>query len=554
MSEPTSYDGLSLEDIMEITAADAANSGAIKDQAHEARRLATQLSEAQKSFEHAFGRINGSIEDQAQPVAGDRLMRSAFAGETADATKNQTVTLFWTTGAGRVGIEAQPRVFEELGHTVTSTHTAMAGIKSERDQWIDLLATDPDDPQLQAKYGPGADPAALKTAINADYDGQARDHMQSVANGYLALVNELPEVQVYQGPRAPGPDESGGEDGGGYRNHASGGDGDTSRGDNLHSRPGPSLSRYSGGTTHTTSDPGRATPYSPVEFPDYRSGPDLQSGLPQTVTPTPNIPSGPAVPTGPGPGNPFIPNPQVIPPVIGSRGPTGGIRQSTSPGNNALRPASRGLVRPVIGERIGKFNTVETGRGATARATPPPNSSRGANRSASKTGGSRPVLGRSRQAGTRGAAKPAPVRLKQNSVPKPTKTFGSTRAGVRAAPRPPQETTGRVIGRRAGQQPSAPKTVVQREFGRAPKSLHGGQDGLNRPVVRNSRALTSAPEATTKPAAARRDREPETTANEWFDTSKLVPPVIRGHRPVEDVDHDPGDFITRYNLGRNRLG
>lgn len=76
-----------------------------------------------------------------------------------------------------------------------------------------------------------------------------------------------------------------------------------------------------------------------------------------------------------------------------------------------------------------------------------------------------------------------------------------------------------------------------------PKVHHGGND-VNRPIIGRRPAKKQSDEELTGRAPG------ELFENEWYDTSGTVAPIIGRKKGTVDDDHDPGDFITRHNLGR----
>ncbi|HZE38938.1 MAG TPA: hypothetical protein VE172_09020, partial [Stackebrandtia sp.] len=90
---------------------------------------------------------------------------------------------------------------------------------------------------------------------------------------------------------------------------------------------------------------------------------------------------------------------------------------------------------------------------------------------------------------------------------------------------------GRVI---RGGTPGEPHRGEPTEFVRKPKDRHGDPDTPNRAVIRNSLALPVAPPTPPEPAPAAG--------------------VVRARRHVEPepLDHDPGPYLTNYNLGRGQ--
>ena len=568
MNDP--YEGLTLDQIFELADADYHNVEHLNGQAESSRMFTNQVQDSIKQFRKALSEIGASMTYQPPPTNGDLALAVAtvFSGLTAEATVMHTQALTESTTVGGDGMEPQGKVIEDISAEVRNTYYKLDDLRFERDALLHLATEDPEHPDLTARYPKAnGDYEALVKAIHHDFDEQGRTRMRSAADGYYALAASLPKIKPYQGPRIPAPESDG------YG---------PPQWDPSWNRPGRPF-------TPTSTTPLDSTPTgsgAPLPPPPGHVAPELQSGG-ALVPPPAGLPT----PTGPLPpgGSVFVPSGPVVPPVIGGRpGVIPPVRPPAAPPvpvNRGTSPAqrfgggNRPVTRPVIGQRGAVPPTrglPPGGRGlpgSGARGVPggmrggsgqPPRGTTGGRGlpglgrgSGGRTVPTRGGLPGNGTGGRRSAQRSGRVRDTGGANRSP-RGFGANRAGVRtsSAAESTPERQGRVIGRRGARTESTPAGPRRGVRGvRVPRVVHGGNETVNRPVIgsRSEAARLAAARA-----FGRAEEEPDTVItsqveeeNEWVDLRGTVRPVITAGGDRE-VEHDPGNFLTRYNLGRGR--
>ncbi|MGH8877465.1 MAG: hypothetical protein ACRD0P_09010 [Stackebrandtia sp.] len=455
------YQELNLDEIIEITASDAAHAPDLREQGKGLKMLADKLDES----------VNFLIAARAGAESG-------FEGISAQKMLHRTTRLVARGSEGHASLRGQPDVFFAISNQAEITHQRMLELRSERD---DKLASSP---------------AGEHESIREKYTHEARDYMRETTSGYVDSLRSTDWMKSYSGPRQPRDGE--GEGPKGFMDHTTPGPSLGQSGTDF----GPSLQNGTalvGPETHNSQQnvatqprPQPSTGMGMVGFGMNQSGKNKSKNKKKRRDETVQTES-----------TEFQPRQQVVPPVIGARDTAGDVREQG--------PTHRGdgLLPPVIGTR------------------PTPMWAPGMS-------GARPAPARS------ASAVPRTPSSRPNA---PSKTFGNTGAGARAVPSRPHPAEGRVF--RGGN--GTPQRPAEPEYTRQPKLRHGDGDNPNRAVIRNSRALTPEPAPTAKPA--------ETPAHpEWRPERPVVAAVIRNRRPTETVeehDHDPGPYLTHYNLGRS---
>ncbi|ADD40586.1 hypothetical protein [Stackebrandtia nassauensis] len=428
-------------------------------------------------------------------------VESTFDGASARALMESMLTLMRRGSEGHQALRAQPDVFFNLSAESNATHRHMLALREEREDWLDRWRRNPADPKVLAKFGGKAGADGMYHAIRDEYDVEARQFMRRTTGGYVDSVKSLQSMQPYDGPRLPREDEANGP-----------------RGFRDLTTAGPSL-----GTRGAVD-----------------SEPTLQSAA--TLVPEATSAQGPA-------------QAQVRQPImttdmgmLGAGGPKPPKAKKKDrkdddkdENRNSLEPATQQTTAPVIGSR--------EGTAAENRETTPVQRHDGL---LPPVIGARPgaigVTGRA--AGVPGGGKPTPP---PPQVPR--RTFTGNVSGVRAVARQyPAE--GRIFrggttDGGGGQERPAPG------YTRQPKAVHGDTDNPNRAVVRNSRAFgaeAAPPPVEPQPFEPTAESSRPSSEREWQTSRPVVAPVIRSrpHVEPEEVEHEPGPFLTHYNLGRER--
>ena len=531
------YEDLDLDQIIQIAGPDKNNAYKIREQALAVESLITQFSDSVALTRDAHSHIEGNISmDSPVPAQGTggipgllnlgAFLQSFMESLSTNAASAQTKLLVESGDGNLPVIDPQTKSFNAIADRVETVYDELVAERETRNIALQLAAQDPEHPDL-AVYK-ATDPTEVAAKIRQHHDQNARTIMVDAAGFYHTTIKGLKTPVPYQGPRVPSPNGPGT---GGWNNPG---------GNGRHTQPGPPLNR-----DRPAPPPIGAPPPAPdVTLPEVSppDGPSLQGPGPQLPVPGPGVPGPPigTMPTPPPggavPPGVFVPVRPVTPPVIGAR--PGGMAPRP-----ALTPPRNGLTRPVIGARPGGM----TGRGAippggrgamTGRGAMPPGG-RGAmtGRGAIPPGGRGAMTGRGTTPPPSGRTQ-APGRAvpPKGGTPVPRQGFGPS-GGTRAKPAARVQ-TGPVRGRtvRTPTPQSVPRGV------RTPKIHHGGND-VNRPIIgRTGKARKRTDESTPTPPG-------DVFDNEWYDVSGTVAPVLGRQKNTED-EYDPGDFVTRHNLGR----
>ncbi|ADD39755.1 hypothetical protein [Stackebrandtia nassauensis] len=515
----TSYEGLNLDQIHQIASADNDSAVEIDEQADGARVLAEAVACAVDRLAEAHRYIGQEDLEQvskALMVDGDRAASSGslaglvsgavtgFEGEAARAAIDRVVRLTEVSESGREQLEPQHKAFSAVADLVRRNHLRITELREEREKWLSVARADPENSRLREEFADavgvwGLDQGRLIQAINDRYDADGRSAMQSSAEAYLRHVESLAPPRPYDGPR-----RSRGGSGGGS---GDGGSATSSPGPTLASLPGAEAPLPAASASAPASSSGVGGP------PLLQTGPVAGPVLPPVTGPT--VPPSASTPGPFGPSGYYVPSVRVTPPVIGARS----ARPFGATGTPPLRPNPNGVVRPVIGQRPGPVAS-----GTTRPVVRPV-----INGAANTVGRGTPA-----GAGGRGAPKPGSrpiVPSRHGRPPQP---------GTRVASDRPVKAEGKVI--RAG---TERLRVESPEFSRTPRNIHGGNENLNRAVIRGSRALTPSP-------AERIEPKPAPAADpDWCAEATVVRPVIRGFRDKRDEPvFDPGPIVTPHSLGR----
>lgn len=525
MHEPTEFDHLTLDEIHKLTAADRDNAPGIDNQADAAQKLARKVSDSLDGIFSARSRIEGGSAESASGTDGWKAVGKVFTGTAASTTFSHISKLTDRTSSGHQAMANQSPVFNDLATHARNSHSNMDSLRTSREAELAALQADPD-----------RDTPAAREAIVTKYNTKARQAAKADKNTYQQHAQRIQPIEKnskkntkkpWVDHTVPPKEQGTGLPKGGPPKLQT---------MTLHDSKTADVKPHHGGNGHHGGNH-NGNQNGPQGKPHlHQNGPHKLGGKPRGgVNESVRTPQPRSVPR-----TQFSQARPVTEPVIGQRANTNtfGVAQSSpntassaSP-SNTTTTANSGVVPPIIGGR-GRAAAMMPGARAPHASTP----------AVVATG------------------KPPNPKSKSIGTPAPTKTFLTSGAGVRWSISPAITAAGRVIGVRGKAQTTRGPAIKPIAFRRSPRQTHGGQDGLNRAVVRNSRALPAqdTPSASTKrvlkPNGPNRN-EPRSDA-EWCDTSRAVPSVIRGARanPVagEAAEHDPGEFLTRFNLGRRRL-
>ncbi|MGH8880327.1 MAG: hypothetical protein ACRD0P_23730, partial [Stackebrandtia sp.] len=168
MSEqPQDFDAIGLDEIVQLSQVD-------NDHAPEVREQALAALDLYRRVDSAITEIGKARENIS--VLEWQAVGEAFAGESGDATRMTVLEMSAVTGLAHEAMESQPGVFAELANRVEATHSHVSRLRTERNQWLALLAENPQDPALKREFAgvldwaPGTDAATLEREIRAHYD------------------------------------------------------------------------------------------------------------------------------------------------------------------------------------------------------------------------------------------------------------------------------------------------------------------------------------------------------------------------------------------------
>lgn len=460
MNDEHPYQELGLDEILQITASDAAHAPQLREQGKGLKALADRLDKS----------VDAMLLARASAETG-------FEGRSASELHERATGLVTRGSEGHAALRDQPEIFFALSDQAEATHQRMLELRGERDAKLEQAPPDE------------------RAGIRESYTVQARDYMRETTSGYVKALRRSDWMTGYNGPRVPRDGEAGGP-----------------KGFVDHNTPGPSLNGFDiggGGGPQLQSGPTLApelgnnlnnggTGHGPVlkqqswiafgsvgvkngrnpkkkrkdtERHDGKTdfdGPVKRDVLPPVIGSRPE-PEMAAVEPAPAPRSDA-----TVPSVIGSR------ESAIAAEQREPLPRNDGLVSPVIGMRPGMMGGMGMGPMVGGGAPAPQGSAP-----------SRP--------------QPAPVVRRSFAT--------NTAAGVRSAGQPQPQLQHSAEGRvfRSEPAPGAPETVrddgpaASAPYTRAPKPVHGGPDNVNRAVIRNSRAFARPP-ADESPS---RETEPE---------------------------------------------
>ncbi|HIV58188.1 MAG TPA: hypothetical protein H9902_09555 [Candidatus Stackebrandtia faecavium] len=365
MNTGNPYQELDLDQIIEITASDAAHAPDLREQGKGLKLLADKLDE--------------SVNNLAVARSG---VKDGFDGDAAQKMVFRATRLVVRGSEGHVAIRDQHQIFFELSVQAEVTHQRMLELREERDNKLSNAAPEEHE------------------AIHKKYTVEARDYMRETTSGYIESLRSSERMKWYAGPRVPRDGEDGGPNG--FEDHTTTGPSLGQNGPILQSgtgiisaevQVGPSQSGTGGSTgVHNGTGVGlfgTGTAGSSRKRKKSAKGDRRQQH---------------AGATGSSEDSPFTPRRDVVPPVIGAR------NSGESAGGGRARRTD-GLVSPVLGGRgpmmgmgmHGMTGASQPGGGQAPR-TPTPQSPKVRPPEPKSIGNS--------GAGTRAPARPQPVRGK----------------------------------------------------------------------------------------------------------------------------------------------
>ncbi|HZE39130.1 MAG TPA: hypothetical protein VE172_10005, partial [Stackebrandtia sp.] len=169
---------LGLDDILEITANDAAHAPALREQGKGLKKLSDQL--------------DASVTAALAARAG---IEGRFEGASGQELHHRATRLVERGSQGHAALREQPGVFFELSDQAEVTHQRVLELRDERD--------------AKLAHAPHGD----HTEIRSTYDEHARQYMRQTTAGYVRSLRRADWMRGYTGPRVPRDGESNGPKG-----------------------------------------------------------------------------------------------------------------------------------------------------------------------------------------------------------------------------------------------------------------------------------------------------------------------------------------------------
>ncbi len=319
------YQGLTLDEIIEITASDAAHAPDLREQGKGLKMLADKLDES----------VNNLIVARSGAMDG-------FEGDSAQKMIYRATRLVVRGSEGHTAIRAQHQIFFDLSDQTELTHQRMLELREKRDNALANAAPEE------------------RKEIRKKYTVEARDYMRETTSGYIQSLRSSDRMKWYTGPRVSRDGEAGGPNG--FEDHTTTGPTLGQTGDNgpvLQSgtavisaevQVGPA--QGTGGTTGVHNGTGLGL---------FGAGTSAGAGRKRKKSSKRNKRQEPAGATERGGTSQFMPHRDVVPPVIGAHN----AGESDQAG-----PAQRrdGLVPPVIGARGPMMGTGMHGMAAPSQS------------------------------------------------------------------------------------------------------------------------------------------------------------------------------------------
>lgn len=311
MNTGNPYQELDLDQIIKITASDAAHAPDLREQGKGLNLLADKLDES----------INNIAAARAGAMDG-------FEGDSAQKMIYRATRLVVRGSEGHTAIRDQHHIFFGLSDQAEVTHQVMLALRDERDKALANAAPEE------------------RKEIREKYTVEARDYMRETTSGYIQSLRSTDRMKWYAGPRVSRDGEAGGPNG--FEDHTTTGPTLGQTGENgpmLQSGTGVVSAEVQVGPAQGTG--GTTGVHNGTGLGLFGAGTSAGSGRKRKKSSKRDKRQESAGATEPsGDNSQFTPRRDVVPPVIGAR--DAGEAPGPGPG-----PTHRndGLVPPVVGNR-----------------------------------------------------------------------------------------------------------------------------------------------------------------------------------------------------------